>query len=129
MIYAFFTLLLCLLPFVTAADSPLQRHRSRKRALPRRQENITAHAQRGLVARGAPAGWTIYVASGNDGGRCYVDSAQRTLPDYYASMGYSSVETGLKMCQEKGYKFAGLENYNEVYVSQPSFTVLTRGPS
>lgn len=39
------------------------------------------------------------------------------LPDYSTGIASSSVEAGLKICQDKGYTYAGLQNSNEVYVS------------
>lgn len=100
---------LVLLPLITAL-TPVDR--PSKRANPRRLESTQQ-----LVARGVPTGWSAYVASGNDGGACYVDSEKRILPDWNTRLSSSSVEIGLKTCRDRGYTWAGLQDYTEVYVS------------
>lgn len=117
MFHAFLPIFFSLLSLATTSASPSEPLPVRSRSLPRRLEHdLSLPAERDFAKRGPPSGWSTYVASGNDGGGCYRDWTPRILPDYNTRIDSSSVEAGLKACQAKGYKFAGLQNSNEVYV-------------
>lgn len=63
-----------------------------------------------------PEGWSLYLAPGNDGTGCYVDSSTRVLPTYLGT-GYAGVTDCLTACQSRNMSWAGVESSNQCYCS------------
>lgn len=102
---------LALLSLTSASHSPSLNH---KRAHNRLVHNHT----RDIQARATlPSGWSLYVVTGNDGGGCYVDTLPRVLPDFTVGDGGNGITKCVNLCAGKNYKYAGVENGNECYVS------------
>lgn len=102
-------LVLVLLVFsltVTASERSRER-RSRHSNIHRQQEKRTV-----------PADWSVYVATGNDGGGCYVDQSTRILGVSLPSDRSLSISRCLSACQSQGYTYAGVEYGVQCYVSR-----------
>lgn len=121
-----FLILNLLCSLVTASHIPTIRKRAHRRLAAELSErdfdqhlierNATGHT---LSARASiPSGWSLYVASGNDGGGCYVDGTTRALASYSTTDGNNGIASCISTCQGKGYKFAGMEYGVECYVGQ-----------
>ena len=63
-----------------------------------------------------PAGWSLYIGSGNDGGGCYTDSATRIFPTSVLNDNAMTISSCLDACSIKGFTFAAVEYGHECYV-------------
>lgn len=113
--FAYFRVLLILILLQTvfaSNDNDNLNKRSRYRA----RSDTTLQA-RSLVTRAAPSGWALHIKSGNDGGGCYIDSAARVFTGYSGSSSINSLDSCLNTCKTKGFKYGGVENGNQCFVS------------
>jgi hypothetical protein len=81
--------------------------------------NETSHSVQSRAI--LPSGWALYVANGNDGGGCYVDTNPRVLSGFSVPQDNSNgIAKCINACVGRGFKYAGVEYGSQCYVSRNS---------